>query len=168
MENIIRKQYKKALSMDELLKASNNRLQVFTYDDLYHVKHIDELFYPHNVCIILYQSSPNFGHWVTLIRRKNTIEHFDPYGVKIDDELNKSNNMGFPKLLSQLILNSDITRIISNKGRFQSTKPGVNTCGRWALIRALLKNKSLKEFTNLFHNQKLEPDFYVTALTMFV
>lgn len=172
MEKIIRAQYKKALSMDDLRSASNGRLQVFTYEDLYNIKHIDELFYPYNACIILYQSTPNFGHWVTLIRRKNnttdSLEHFDPYGVKIDDELNGPNRMKFPKLLSRLILKSGIKTIISNVGRFQSQKALVNTCGRWALIRALLKNKSLEEFTNLFHNQKLEPDFYVTALTMFI
>ena len=168
MEKIIRNQYKKSLSIEDLKKGAEGRVNVWLYEQLKNVHDIDQLFEPYGCCIILYQSSPNYGHWVALLKRKNFIEHFDPYGYKIDDELRISNPMKLKPYLSNLILNSKYERVVSNIGKFQSKKAGTNTCGRWAIVRCLMKNLSLDKFTDLFHNQHLDPDFYVTALTMFI
>ena len=167
MEKIIRYQYKKPLSYSEIKKACNGRINVVTYDSL-KGKTIDYLFNKYNCCIILYQTRPDFGHWVALIRHPDSIEHFDSYGFSIDQELSVTNPMGFKPMLSQMILDSGVKKIICNRKRLQRMGPSINTCGRWAIIRCLMKDVPLARFTSLFHNQSLDPDFYVTALTMFV
>lgn len=168
IETIIRKNYKKALSLNDLLRGANGRINIIVYKDIPKYKSIYEMLSPYNCCIILYQTKPNYGHWVAILRHGKNIEHFDPYGYSIDEELINNNPMNLPPYLTQLILKSRVPYVKSNITQFQKSQSGVNTCGRWALIRCLMKHKSLEDFTDLFHKLKLEPDFYITALTMFI
>jgi hypothetical protein len=167
MEDLIRKNYSIALSLQDLKKICNGKVNIFLYTDLAKAQHIDELFHPYGCFIVLYQQKPNYGHWVTVNRvDKNTIEHFDPYGIRPDEEFKNHNPMNLPLYLSTLITNSGYERTIYNQYQLQGKDKNVATCGRWAAVRVLMRKKRLSEFTDLFHGQKLEPDFYVTAITL--
>ena len=167
MENLIRKSYGIALSLQDLKKICNGKVNIFLYTDLAKTKHIDELFHPFGCFILLYQQTPNYGHWVTINRvDDHTIEHFDPYGIGPDEELDGNNPMKIPKYLSALISESPYRNVIFNKHALQEHSAKVSTCGRWAAVRVLMRKKRLASFVSLFHNQQLEPDFYVTAITL--
>lgn len=173
IEDIVKNQYKKPLSLLDIKKIANGKVRVVVYEDLYKIDNLDQLLYPYGCFVLLYQQSPTFGHWCAVIRHgKGTrayIEHFDSYGISIDREHRFGNNkMQFTPRLTELILDSGYKKVICNKMPLQSKNNLINTCGRWAIIRCLLKQYNLSQFTDLFHNIKLTPDFYVTALTMFV
>ena len=167
MESLIRKNYSIALSLKDLKHITNGKVNIFLYTDLKNVRHIDELFHPYGCFILLYQQRPNYGHWVTVNRvNGTTIEHFDPYGMGPDDEFKNSNPMNIPHYLSMLISESNYKNVIYNQFMLQAKGKNVSTCGRWAAVRVLMRKKRLADFISLFHDQALEPDFYVTAITL--
>lgn len=173
IEDIIRDAYKIALSNEDIERVCEGRINVISYEDLDNfTDSLEDLFYPYGVVIILIQWRQNFGHWITLIDHNytgngNYLEQFDPFGSFFDAQFEKSNPYGLTKQLTRLFLNSDYDYTQFNIHRFQDIKN--NTCGRWAIVRALCKDRNLDEFTDLFDNQELalEPDFYITAITLF-
>lgn len=169
IEDLIKYQYKYPLSYSDMEKIANGKLKIILYTDLEKIKDINELFNPYGGFIVLYQSTPSFGHWVSILRvDSKTIEHFDPYGYSLDEELKFCQKMELKPWLSALIKQSKYKNVICNNLPLQSKNTNISTCGRWAVIRQILKDYPLKDFINLFKKTKLEPDFYITALTMFV
>jgi hypothetical protein len=91
------------------------------------------------MCIILYESSPNYGHWTCVFKRKdNKIEHFDSYGYFPDKQLgfvdkktNKMLGQGF-KYLSRLL--HDCPEDI-HYNHFCYQGDDSSTCGRWCIMR---------------------------------
>ena len=169
MNKLIKKAMSYSLSDQDL---KNTKItNIVLYKDLKNVKDIDELFHDDGF-ILLYpgngSSRDSSGHWTTILRRNNIIETFDSYGLMIDDELNFSDS-NYPRYLTELILRSkNIDYVECNKMRLQSTKKEIATCGRWALIRLLMKHKNIADFTDLFKNQGITPDEIVTYLTMYI
>lgn len=167
MDKIIKKLMTKSLTDEDIKKTKN--VNVVLYKDLADMNDISEAFKGKDAFVLLYPGkSDNNGHWVCIIRRKNYIEHYDPYAYAIDEELSFS-KMDYPPLLSELILNSKgIKHVECNKLPIQAKGKGINTCGRHALVRAMLSNLSLAQYTDLFKKQKSTPDEIVTMLTAFI
>ncbi len=69
--------------------------------------------------------------------------------------------------LTELLYNSPY-QVIYNKVKLQKFKNETNTCGRWCGLRVALRHLNLKQFCSMFLKQKFDPDYYVTALTLFV
>lgn len=135
--------------------------QVFIYDELARVRDIRELFTQGPAVAILYQSSQNYGHWVALIRRsEREFDFFDPYGIKVDDELTRATFIKTP-LLSNLLRGYKVN---SNNVRLQSNRNHINTCGRWVAYRILQKHMSNREFAAYFDVGT--PDVMISLLTM--
>jgi hypothetical protein len=166
MDKIIKRAMSKALSDDDLknTKATN----IVLYKDLKYIDDIDMLFNNDGFILLYPGENDHSGHWTTVLRRGNIIEMFDSYGLMIDDQL-KYSSLNYRPYLTELILRSkNISTVECNKMRLQSTKKDIATCGRWALIRLLMKHKNIAEFTDLFKNQKITPDEIVTYLTMYI
>jgi hypothetical protein len=141
------------------------------------MRNIEEALGQHGACIILYETRKGYGHWVALLLHKDKngkyLEHFDSYALKPDQELNFTSSKMRHELgqdlpyLTNLMYNSDYP-IVYNKVKLQKFKNDTNTCGRWCGMRVALRNLNLKQFCSLFLKQKFEPDYYITALTLFV
>lgn len=121
--------------------------------------------------IILYLTSENHGHWTLLHKVGNTIEFFDSYGIKPDLEFKYINEeMQYPKYLARLLAKiSQHQPIHYNQYQFQAKKTGVNTCGRWCIIRNMYSNIDINVFKRAIdmvcRSQKLTPDQLIVNLT---
>jgi hypothetical protein len=160
MENKINKIKEYPLGDNEIKKYLPT-VPVMKYSKLSNYKTIEELL-PENktYCILLYEWSPNVGHWVALLRYNDQYEYFDSYGNKLDDPLNWV-DLGIRKELDQNIpyLTNLLKgkKILVNKIKYQKEDPEIATCGRWCIFR-ILSNKNedlnLKEFHTFFKKIK--------------
>lgn len=142
----------RALSGDEIATLLGGRVKIIRYRDLKKMRNLDDLLEPHGRVVILYESKDGYGHWTLVHRRgRNVVEMFDSYGLPIDDELDflpesyrrKSDQL--KAHLSQLLGHSPY-RIEYNDHPLQSARPGVATCGRWCVLRALNANLGIDRF----------------------
>jgi hypothetical protein len=94
--------------------------------------------------IILYEDSPNNGHWVCLLRYprgpKGQIEFFCPYGLKPDGQLawtsqSKRQLLGEGRKLLIPLLNCCVQDVVYNPIKYQQEAQGVNDCGRHCVFR---------------------------------
>lgn len=172
MNKTLKKLEGTSLSGRDIINLCGGKVKVVVYDELNRYNSIDELLEPYDSVILLYRSSENFGHWCGINKiKKNTVEFFDPYGLMVDAELGWNTDRVNTKLnqehtvLSNLLLNSKYN-IDYNEHKFQSMKDNVNTCGRWCVIRTILKDISLEDFAKLFKSRNVDNDLLVTYLTM--
>jgi hypothetical protein len=94
-------------------------------------------------CILLYEDSPNRGHWTQVCKLdEDTYAYFDSYGGIVDSPLNWTPDSrrialgeGTP-LLSQLF-NKCKERVVYNKMKYQKDGAEVNDCGRWCVLWTL-------------------------------
>ena len=117
---------------------------------------------PRDYMILLYEHTPQNGHWVAVLRYENTIEFFCPYGSSpyspnsplewnspeenavvdathnyLEDLLNKAKTEGW--------------EVIYNKMDFQEKRDNVNTCGAfcvWRVLCLIEDNMNLSAFQN--------------------
>ena len=128
--------------INRYLDAGSTKL--IKYSELDQYRTIEELL-PNDVDykIILIEQNPNSGHFCCILRYGKTIEWFDSYGIKPDGELSfiskvKNRLLGQDVKLLSLLLNDATARgwkVIWNKKKLQQLKNGINTCGRWCLLR---------------------------------
>ncbi len=175
MENIIKELKKESFSGNDILTACDGKTKIITYPELYDYRNIDDVLYPHDCCVLLYETKKSYGHWTCLIKHDmdNTIEFFDSYGFFIDEQLEfipeefrKKNNEVFP-ILSKMLVDSDY-KIIYNPIRVQKYKDDVSSCGRHVAFRLILKHLSLKSYIKLITSDNMDTDSLVTYLTAFI
>ena len=148
-----------ALSNDNIVSALGPPSEdVLLYRDLHRYNSIDELFYEDNLRIILIESKPGYGHWVSLIKTgDDTYTYFNSYGHPPDYE------MRFLKPFYRNLLGEDPAEIhrlakgkklIWNKMKLQGKAS--STCGRWQVLWAEMYNRgySLKEFQSFLKKNK--------------
>lgn len=142
--------------IDRYLDSGSSK--ILKYSELDDFRTIEELLpLETDYKIILIEQAQNEGHWCCILRYKKTIEWFDSYGLKPDGELSFISKMK-NKLLGQDVkhltnlLNNANSRgwnCIYNKQKLQQLKVGVNTCGRWVLLRITMLTQfffTLEEF----------------------
>ena len=56
----------KSLSAREVLNLLDNKVNFVQYSDVHKISTIDELLGPHRKCVLLYQTSHNYGHYVAI------------------------------------------------------------------------------------------------------
>jgi hypothetical protein len=155
LEELIERERADPISGHDIKQLLHGKVNVIRNLDLDQYMHIDELLYPYDQCVILYEIRPGFGHWVCLTKYGNSLEFFCSYGTKPDKNLKYIDpdfliESGQDKmLLTQLLLNSDYD-LTYNEFKFQERDPLIATCGKWAVLRCLLKEASLETFKNIF------------------
>jgi hypothetical protein len=126
--------------------------KIMTYKELAHYPNLNALLTkPKDYAILLYESSPNNGHWTGIMRYNNQVEYFDPYGGKPDAPLhwvdaNTRQQLGEGNpLLSQMLAQVPHCH---NTVRYQKMKQGINDCGRHTVHRilAMLDDISLNDY----------------------
>jgi len=162
-----------ALSDAELERLSKYKINVVSYSD---IKSLDDIFGDKNAAIVLYQTTDKYsGHWVLIMRYVyngiHTIEYFDPYGDDIDNIITRKLHYN-PKqkpIMYDILSQSD-SDIIINNFKFQELSNNTQTCGRWCIVRFLLRMIPLTKFCALFKkkNYKLSRDNLTCLLTLLV
>jgi hypothetical protein len=150
------------LSDSDIKEYLGNDCKILKYSELSKYNSIDELL-PNvkDFCVLLYENSPNSGHWTCVCRPKdNQIVYFDSYGGYVDEPLtwtDKSTKIGLGedvKYLSNLLNNCE-EDVFYNKYKYQSGKEYVANCGRF-VVCYILKMKidySLDDFCKFIMNE---------------
>lgn len=163
-----------SLSANDILNLAQDRCNIITYSELSRIDDLDVIFMKNNEivpCVILYETRKNYGHWTCFIRINSiAIEHFDPYGYSVDEQLAfiddyfRDENNSLPHL-SWLIAKSEYKKIITNNTELQKIALNVNTCGRWISLRILYWNlfgcelcKFVKMFIKIKKNKSVKVD----------
>lgn len=162
---------KTPLSNWDIQKLLEPDTKIWTYDELSKVRKLDDLFDAQNRCILLMLTrSKTVGHWVCIWRKGRVVHFFDSYGIKPDGAkqwltANKLAELEeLPDYLTQLLKASKY-RVLYNTFPYQEFKPDVQTCGRWAVTRLLLKELSDAQFHALVMQSGMRPDAFVSFLT---
>lgn len=162
-EKAVEEMVEKPMS-DGAIKEALPNAKIILYNELKNYNSIDQIL-PHSksYAIILYQNSPNSGHWVGISRpNKNTIEVFDSYGNPIDKPLswiskNENIKLGIDGPYLTNLLNKSGYNVIHNTTCFQGKNGDISTCGRHACFRIkcmLDKNMDLEKYTKMMKNVK--------------
>lgn len=172
MQKILKKLKSKYLSGSDLLKLVNYKASIISYPEIKNYENLDELLGENQAIILLYETEPRVGHWITIFKTpKNTIEFFDPYGYFPDDELefipknfrNISNQN--KRYLTKLLYDSKYP-IEYNNYELQQDKDDIATCGRHVAMRLLFREIPLKNYIKIMKGvKKFSPDDIVTLLT---
>lgn len=174
-----------ALSEQDLKELLGPTITVFTYEDLFNVQGIQDVFDREGRAIMLYLTeSKTVGHWVCFIKKGDTIEYFNSYGkLEPDDELKwlskaKARELGQDtKRLSELLDSSKYKEVI-NPYRFQQYKTDVNTCGRHVVCRLMFDHLDIHQYKKLLDEaikeleretkKKMNYDDFVCEYTYFL
>lgn len=158
MESVLKliDEYKSiALSDADLLNKMHDRANLVTYPEIVNYKTLDELLGPYNVCFILYLWKPGMGHWCCITKHGKMVEFFDPYGNFVDNCLKdipepyRTESGQSEPMLSYLMKESPY-KLSYNEYPFQELDEDVSSCGRWTILRGLLKDLTLEQFKYLF------------------
>ena len=145
----------KSLSGRNVLDLLDHKANLVQYSDLHKIPTIDVLLGPHRKCVLLYQTSHNYGHYVAVWQYNNTIFFSDSYGSKPDAQLNfvphdmKEELNSNHNYLIRLLYNSG-KPVEFNQYPLQSRDPNVATCGRWSVNRLRFPEISINEYHNIF------------------
>jgi len=147
----------------EIKHYLGQKAKILKYSELAKYKSIDELL-PNkkDFAVLLYEESPNVGHWVCLLKYPNTIEFFDPYGGKPDSQLNwlpksKATRLGQGRKLLSALLDHCSQKVVYNPIAYQKESPEINNCGRHCVYRILCMmngNMNLEQYYK--HIKELE------------
>tara|TARA_R110000787_G_scaffold1972_2_gene8203 strand:- start:908 stop:1456 length:549 start_codon:yes stop_codon:yes gene_type:complete len=167
------------LSENDILRITDNKTHILTYDQLKNFDNIDDVLGYHKSVVILYQTTRTEGHWVSLLAYDNNLEFFDPYGYGIDEELKiiekihlkEKSSGGIPPESPYLLylINKSNYIIKVNTKQLQQKSSDINTCGRWVSLRIRFRDVTLRRFIELMtKNKYYNGDFFVSALTLLV
>lgn len=142
------------LSDKDILNNINTR--ILTYTDLQKYNDLDDVLI-NNSLILMYEckkrkNSISNGHWVLILKRKNTYEYFDSFGLLPDKALlilKNKNKIKLTKLLKNKLINN--YKIDYNNIKLQSIK--AETCGYYCCCRVILQHLSFKQFLNILNKQ---------------
>jgi hypothetical protein len=125
--------------------------RILKYSELSKYHTLDEMLpEQYSYVILLYEDSPNKGHWVCVSKPdKKTVEYFDSYGGIPDAPLKwtpkqRRIGMGAGEPLLGLLFDKAPEKVVYNKIHYQNEGQGVNDCGRWCCLRVITMKKGMK------------------------
>ena len=166
--DIVLKLTENALSFDQLkdlvgpTQAAHCRWIV--YDQLQGFRNLDEVM-KFKACVILLQiekpGATKVGHFIVLLDHGSHYEHFDSYGLTMDEERGITNEHHLTN-----IFRDSRKPIVDNTKRLQALREDINTCGRWVITRLLLRDLELAPFLKLIEYFHTNYDNLVAIMTM--
>jgi hypothetical protein len=140
--------------------------KILTYNELNDIDHIDDLL-PHNksYAFLLIEQQPKKGHWVSLDRLGNTINFFDSYGGKPDQQLKYT-----PEEYKEMLGEGDkrLTTLLKESGynvkynphKYQEKSADIKTCGRHVCnrVKKAMEGKSLQQYKDFMDTIKKSRD----------
>ena len=180
-KQLLQQQIKEEITDSDLTRYFGKKdfKNIIKYSELANYNSIQQIL-PRNKSwkIILIENEYNSGHWTLLLRYNNTIEWFNSYGTFPSAELDYISQQQ-KKILNQDVKHLNILltqalpkfRIIYNKRKLQQLENGVNTCGKWIILRIIMMEKynmdlnHFLQFIDRLKKQfKLSSDELVTLL----
>lgn len=161
-----------SLSNEDINAILDPDTNIITYPDLANVESIDDIFDSLGRVIMLYPVDSNYsGHWIAMLKKGDSIEYFDPYGLPpeqprkwVSPQKNQRMGQG-ASYLTNLFRNSGY-KIYWSKYPYQKMRNDVATCGRWAVTRLVCKDLSLPQFHRLvMEKSNGDPDGFATRFT---
>lgn len=153
-------------NLKQMLKSSHfdQDVQIIQYNDI-PTNHSLEEFLQNPYWIVLLHiekpGAPPVGHFIALFRGGSGIEHFDSYGLTMDQELSLTHEAPFLTRMLQPI----ISQVFQGRATLQSKINHSNTCGRWCVLRLIHYPKTYDQFVSYVHSVPLDSDLAVTMLT---
>lgn len=158
----------KTLTNHEIEKIAGTRVPVLTHHMLNKYRTIEEVFQGSTAVMLLYEYEDKMGHWTCLIKHPDSIEFFDPYGEKPDQQKAYiPKNRWTINKLSHLLYDA-ATRgwtIEYNEVKLQSLAKGINTCGRWIAIRIRYRSIDLNSFQKIFQELSKPKDQAIVKIS---
>ena len=121
--------------------------------------------------VILYKTSPTYGHWTCIFQGPDGINYFDSYGKMIDQPLKfggASKQAGQDYEYLTKLLSESAQPVHYNDHKFQRVHSDVTTCGRHVILRLLNMDLTAEEYIKyvqrLCQYTKLrDPDYLVVS-----
>lgn len=127
---------------------------------------------PQRAAVFLYRQTENYGHWCCMFEHPTSGELyiFDSYGKERPDEYitgtrtkkgpynSAALGQSAPYLL-ECINNSDYPYVIWNDYPLQYLNPGIQTCGKWCVLRLLNRFATEKEFYEYYNSYSAVPGY---------
>jgi hypothetical protein len=159
------------LSGRDILGMMRGETKIMRYSDLDKYDTIEDVLEPYKSVVLLYPMQKEMGHWTLLFYNRNDegrpiIEFFDPYGYSVDAELNiaSSKYKKTKRKLARLLYKSKYP-VEYNQYKYQKDGSTINTCGRHVVNRLRHSNLTIKQYHNIFGNDRMPTDQVVTALS---
>jgi hypothetical protein len=140
--------------------------KIIKYSQLQDFKKIEDLLPEKTDAVfLLYEDSPNKGHWVCVCRYGKTLEFFDSYGGYPDSQLKWvpcpiRRGLEQDKTLLTNLFNKSQFSIIYNPIAYQDDHDDINTCGRHCLFRVLNLLKAGRDLAQYYELMKTLKDEY--------
>lgn len=162
----IHKAEAQALDANDLRGMINVEVNFIDYDDLKDMT-LNQVLSKNGMAIILMHihnsdgSKRPVGHWIALLEYEDHIEHFDSYGLKIDEELHITHEKPY---LGELLKGKNVKQ---DHVRIQEIRNDVNTCGRHCVVRCMTKSVAYEQYIQFLRSLSGVPDESVTLMTFF-
>jgi hypothetical protein len=162
------------LTDSDIRRILNENVKIIKYSELDKYNNILSLLpNPFDYVIILVERTLDNGHWVLLLRLKNKLFFFDPYGERPDKMLKYSSkqtrrilNMEYPHLTRLLNNSLDQFKVYFSSFPYQKSDKEIQTCGRHLIsvikyFKQFQKhNPSLKSYKKYMDNLKKQLNLY--------
>lgn len=150
---------------DLLGPTQSKQTRFLTYDQLAPFKSFEQLFKGYKAAIVLLipetGNNPKAGHFICLLDHGTHVEHFDSYGLDVDEEIKITQEHHITQLF-----NKEKRPMVTNTKKLQRFANDINTCGRWVVARILLSNLELDGFLKLIESLGRANDEMITAMTL--
>ena len=143
-----------SLSGEDILRELDGKCNLIQYKNIDKYKTIEDLLGKYKKCVILYNTTENYGHWTCLYEHNGTIYFFDSYGIIPDDELKWRRCYGADcyhsvRYLTKLLYN-DKRPVQYNEYPLQERRAGISTCGRHVINRLKYPEISVDDYYKIF------------------
>lgn len=159
---------KNALSLEQLQKLVGSKIRNacrwLTWDELSKFDTAEDLMSLGAVVVLLQietRHAPPVGHFILLLDHGDHIEHFDSYGLTMEQELNITQEHHLTRIFDRYR-----KRFINNTIKLQTLRQDMNTCGRWVVARLMLKELRLDDFLKMIKHFGKHTDDTVALMTM--
>ena len=150
------------LSGEDIKEILN--VNIVRFSELKDYDSIEQILQP-NTCIVIFWETQayNKGHWTALMRYDDYYEYFDSYGLSESEDFAL-----IPKHMKKELKERDYlkelfdgNRVVQNAFDYQKWKDGVNTCGRWVVLRLYLfqRGYNLRQFHKIIKSKMKQNDF---------
>lgn len=169
----ILKEVSRPLSGQDILDSFVKKPNIIKYSDIHKYDNISQILGKNKMCVLLYLTNKNYGHWCCIYEHNGTIFFFDSYGLIPDDELNfipmdlRKELKQEHRLLTKMLYDNH-KPVEYNEYKLQDKAKKISTCGRWVIVRLQYKHISVEDFADIFleHENIVSPDVLVTYLTL--
>lgn len=119
--------------------------------------------------IVLFETSPQHGHWLGVFQQPDGICVWDPYGGALDSFFSwtsaaEERRLGQRPFLTSLVQDARRrgVKVRVNRVAYQAEGPDVSTCGRWVALRLLLAWLPERAFTRMLAASGVPADAFAT------